>query len=381
MSSVGRTLSREFLHVMCKYDAWPALSTIELWLRNVGEVPIRTGVLGKMLKGMPGQPRHIVGLAAYLQATVRKHPLNRTSRAFCEFMALRTGDDIRSMSPATIAEYLIATEPDPFFSGLSGILDSFRARISDRVTGKKFITVNLQGCREYDIKSLIDWFYVWVAGEFDLRKLYLSTDLAKAIQVTEEAIALQRDEFEQLAKRWWAHEPWTVVLARGKYSPTGLSIVLPLRQDAYEAMRNGQLGLRELTPADLSRPSRHLLTVAIAQRPVLLGGDDGDTFKNIMAAHISQVAILSACERETEHHLRVLALVGTPQNAVRAKQFGYEPLHTVTPDQRLPIYERVYGERLSIEDMILLGFTAFLGRNARYFPRPPYPGDERTEQN
>jgi hypothetical protein len=322
-----------------------------------------------------------VGLAAYLQVCVQKNPASLTSRAFCEFMALKTCDDIRSMSPAAIAEHLIATDPDPFFSGVTGMLHSFREKISDRVSGKSFIKTYLTGCRENDIGTLADWFYVWGAGDIEPQRRYSSTDLAKAMQVTEEAIALQRVEFERLAKRWWAHDPWTVVLARGKYSPTGLSIVLPLRQEAYVAMREGKLGLRELGSPEIRRPSRHLLTVAIAQRPVILGGDDGNTFKNVFAAHISQVAILSACERDSEHHLRVLAIVGTPQNAVRAKENGYEPVNTVTPDQRLPLYERVYGERLSLEDMILLGFTGLLGRNATHFPRPPYPGDGKAERN
>lgn len=378
MFSVKRTLSAEFLSFMYKHDAWPTVDAVEQWLRNIGNVSIRTGETGKMIKGLPSEPRHIVGLAAFLQNHAQQTPNTATAVAFREFMLTRCKCELQSMSPAMIADYLIATEPDPFFSGLSGMVHSFRERITDAVSGKSFITSCVRGCRENDIRPLTDWFYMWAASEINPRKRF---ELNDAMTATEKAIALKRDEFEQLAMRWWAQDPWTIVLARGKYAPTGLSIVLPLRQDAYGAMREGKLGLRELSPADLCRPSRHLLTVAIAQRPVVLGGDDGNTFKNVFAAHISQVAILSACERDTEHHLRVLALVGTPQNAVRAKENGYEPVNTLTPDQRLPIYERVYGERLSLEDMILLGFTGLLGRNAAHFPRPPFPGDGKAERN
>lgn len=190
-------------------------------------------------------------------------------------------------------------------------------------------------------------------------------DKREAIKYAQQVVGSPLDEFQALARSWRQYDEWTVVLAPGRYSPTGMSIVLPLRREAYQAVRAGELGFVDLGPTHLLRPSRYLLVVGLAERPVDMGGDDGNTTTNLLHAITSQVSILSYCHGQEQcEPLHFLAPAGTPRNKERLQAMKYQPLGTVLRWSRHPLYERIYRWPFSPDDFFVVGASNLLGRYA-----------------
>jgi len=363
MAQSDRTLSSAFIDLMTTRDAWPLPKNFENWMREKSG-GIRNGVYSRMMQGLSVDPKYVIGLASYLLAHAEKEPNSTTTRTFRDYMETVSSVEPNNMSSPNVAERLLENDDHDYFKrGFTGILDAFR--------GKKLIEIFVQGCtREKQVHEAVRWLYIWAASELHGRRSFTSLD--EAIAFTESAIKISLDQFQKLATMWWQYDDWTVVLARGKRAPTGMSVVLPLRPAIYHAIRNGTFAVTDLQPADLCRPSRFLLIAAIAQRPVILGGDSGNTTKNVLGAHFSQVSILSQCQgEEANQPLHLLAPVGTPHNARRATAMGYKTTGTQARLQGLELFERVYEWPSSAEDMMTLGFSSMLGRYSDRFLQPP----------
>jgi hypothetical protein len=363
MAATHRRLTKTFIELMDRLDAWPPAKRFEPWMRRNAE-GIRNGVYSSMKKGLTFDPRYAVGLAEYLIRLSAAEPRNTSAKAFVEYMESVGGRNPTDKSPCNVAELLLEKDERDYFSrGHAGILDAFR--------GKKLIESYVQGATGEDqVRAAVQWLYVWAAQEQSQRPIAMLVE--SAVAATESAIRLPIGHFENQAVRWWCYDPWTVILARGKRSPTGMSIVLPLHQESYESIRRGERSLEDIQPADLLRPSRYLYLVAFAQRPEILGGDEGNTTRNVLAAFFSQASILSSRDggRATDP-LHLLAASGTPENAQRLETMRYKPTGTKTRRQGLPLYEHVYDWPMSLDDMLVIGLSTMIGGYADRFLQPP----------
>lgn len=363
MASNDRPLRREFIERMERNDAWPLTKIFEAWMRSTTG-GIRHGVYSNMMKGLPFDPKYAVALAAYLLHVSADDPGGKVATTFAEYMSEIGGARPIDQSPANVADQLLEKDDGDYFRrGPAGIIDAFRS--------KRIVETYVRGATcEEQVREAVQWLYVWAAEDTAPSRAHHSID--EAIAKTESMIRIPLALFEDLAVNWWRYDAWTVVLAQGKRAPTGMNVTLPLRKEVYLAVRNGERALDEILPSDLCRPSRYLYIVAIAQRPEILGGDEGNTTRNVLAALFSQVSILSRHNGPGEPDpLHVLAAAGTRQNAQRLEATRYKPTKAKTRCQGLPLYERVYDWPMALDDMVIMGFSSMIGAYADRFLQPP----------
>jgi hypothetical protein len=360
---------------MDKHDAWPPTKNFEAWMREHTD-GIRNGVYSRMMKGLAFDPKYAVGFASYLLHLNQTNANLPTAVAFREHMQSVNSVNPANMSHANVAEHLLENDDNDYFlRGFFGVLDAFLHAFSGKTTFKHI----LQGCtRPEQVHEAVRWLYVWAGKELSAGRSRHS--LQELIAKTETHISIPLPTFQEMAQRWWQYDDWTVVLARGKRSPTGMSIVLPLRSEIYDAFRNGAMSLKDIGPADLQRPSRRLLVVAIAQRLPEIGGDAGNTSKNLMASLVGQVSILAGTtDTKADDPLRLLTVAGTPQNRRRLEAMRYVSTGNSTRGDGLPLFERIYSWPMPGDDMVMIGISDKIAQHADHFLRPPGADEDSAE--
>ncbi len=347
---------------MSDQDAWPVFSETEQWIRE-NECKIKNGVISKMKKGHAVDPKHARAFASYLIHLSRKQPHSLTCKTFKEFLRDAGSAASFEMSPAKIADRIMEKDDDAFIGGFFGVLDTFLC--------ERMVEFSVQGrLSQKQVTEAVRWLYLWVAEESAPDRTFSSLDTK--INYGEKVTGLSPRKLTELTRMWLDFDEWTVVLARGKWAATGMTIVLPMREDSFRAVRSGELGLGDILPTDLCRPSRYLLIVAIAQRLPELGGDEGNTTKNLLRALITQVGILSHCDgEEAKKPLHLLATAGTPRNRQRIEGMGYRATETKLSDLRHDLFERVYKWPMPPKDLIVLGIATTIGRYADKYLLPP----------
>lgn len=361
MTSSVRTLRQDFVDFMHMCKGWPKTQAFERWMREKGG--IRNGIYSAMTRGLAVDPRFAVGLAEYFLARLKSGKITEEDSYFKQYLASLGILDPLELSASSIANKILAADDKDYIArGFAGIFDAFK--------GSRFVEATVQGCKnEKQIREAIHWLFVAVGRETAPRD---ATSIDDAVAIAEATMKTSMEEYEKRVLRWWNFDPWTVVLSRGKRGPTGMCIVLPLDEMAYESIRDGKTSIEKLQPADLVRPSRFLFIEALAQRPMELGGDGGNTTRNLLSTIFSQGAILSHLEGEKgKKPLHLLTRGGTPQSIKRAKSLGYKLTGNKMRDEGIDSMERVFQWPYSVDEMVFIGLRSVIGNFADRFLTPP----------
>ena len=121
----------------------------------------------------------------------------------------------------------------------------------------------------------------------------------------------------------------------------GMSIVLPLRDAAYQDILDGRRATYELTSKDFASPTPNLLIEACAEKPDPAGPMDPNPTKSLLMCLAWQSTALSrSCELRSGSVVRFLSFAGTPRNRDRLLDSGFKPLGKSMAKMSLELVER-----------------------------------------
>ncbi len=373
MRRIEGKLRQDFIQFMHQRMAFPEPKNFEKSVRETGNADgIRNGVYAEMIEGRVVDRKHIVALVHHLRSAAQSPAERHCTIAFSEYHSSVNSNDTDNRSDAEIASDLIDMEIDYVGLGNEGFFKAF--------TAKRLVERSVADFPDdAKVRQAIHWMYADVCREVAPQVSDLSSKAA--IQAAEAHIGIPLTDYQERAIRWREFDHWTVLQGLGKRKPTAITIVLPLRDEAYDAVRSGQIATYDVKPSDLERPSRSLLIESCSERIPALGGELGNTTRYSAKALVIQVGILSRCHgKAAKQPLRVLTFAGTPNARTRVKNHGYKPTGFKMPRSGVDIYERVFKwPPKSTEDLMFLGLLGLLGDLGDDMLRPPKE-DPTTEQ-
>jgi len=350
MAKCDRRFKPDFVEWMSTRRLWPDAKRFEGWMRDHRD-GIKNGVYSKMSRGLPVRPHYIV---EFLRFLVTRSPADldwETASVVARHLELPCWDQEPVES---IAQRLMADDNEDYFQrGVDGLIDAIKlTRVIDRM-------VSVCSNRA-EVEDSVRWLYVWVGRE--MAPEIARGTVSEAIQVAEKHMKLPMEEYARRAVAWHTAEPWAVVKAPGNRTVTAMSVALPLTDLAYESLRRGERRSYEIDPSEIVRPSRNILIEACAERPIELGGNEGNATRHTLIALFAQQAVLAYSEAVPKNEpLRVLSFAGTPRNCQRLKRFGYKRVGTKMPGLPVEWYEKVYARRFSNADFLFLGLFWMAG--------------------
>jgi hypothetical protein len=291
-------------------------------------------IFARLRKGDALKAKYAIGLVGYL---LTRDTRTKSRIEFLEYLADKGVRNPEKKSYEEIVSHLwerteASKTTDVFTMGDDGF--SVAARDVES------ITESVQACSDpQDVRCAIEWMYVNLGRQLNG---YRSFAVLDATEAAKEAIGLSREHYEKQAISWSDFDRWTVVYARRRGVPMGMSIVLPLRLNAYDAVRAGKRKTYDIQPSDLMRPSRNLLVEALALSPEYVPANNEDPYRSILNAMVCQQGLLARCDDKTlKEPLRLLTHAGNPANRKRAEDFGYKETGTCLAGSHLGLLERV----------------------------------------
>jgi hypothetical protein len=364
MKRPQRSLRPDFVAFMTERDVWPAAQNFESWYRSNGN-GIQNGTYGAMIQGRPVHPKFIAAFARYTRDFAPK-PEENSRQAFAEFLTPCGINDLQQVSPEEIAVALCDSQDavDYHKNGFARILDLFNIESTVDAAVQECVTPE-------QVATAVQYMYEWVGD--DLNK-HAGTSSLAAIDAAAARIKLSLPEYQQRAINWWRFDRWTVVFARGKNGPAGMSIVLPLREHVYYAVKAGKKATPDILREDLDRPSRTLLIEGVAQRDPTACAETINLSKYTASAMTAQMAALSRAYGKITHEpLRILTFGGTPTNEERLITSGFKRTGTRMPLTEVELFEKIFSwPPRTAKDLITLGIFHMLGDWADRLPRPPH---------
>jgi hypothetical protein len=206
-----------------------------------------------------------------------------------------------------------------------------------------------------DVCDAIRWLFI-TAGRTQTKNEVLPS--AAAVGVCESILRCSMQQYQHRVLQWWRHDPWTVVMSRGRNRPGGASIILPMQPAVYEEIRRGRRFILDCGPDCGQFPSDRLMFEAIGGRPFDEGGESADATRSLLIMSLFQIAHLS---RSCEDTLRILAFVFDDLQRKRAVSFGYRPTDTHMHTTDWELFERVLpvGWGVRPADLLLLSVIRF----------------------
>jgi hypothetical protein len=348
MVRASRRLDVSFRQLMDRRQAWPKGVAFQKWLKEQDE-GIKNGAYAEMIQGYAVRALYVVRFVRFVQHAVEEAAAAR--RVLSEFLQ---GEHWQSQSAEQVAAELLAEdEKDVLRRGVQGIWDAINA--------KRMVDSHIAPCRsEADVTEAIKWMFVLVAHH--ISRFPGDLNFRQSIDEAERYMQIGFDEYVAKAIGWWRFDPWTVIRVQGRKAPVGMSIVLPLKDGAYESLKAGGRMSYDIRPDELQRPSCNLLVEMVGERLPIVGGEPHNAVRNTLIAVLSQEAILSHPNNGgSRDNLRLLSFAGTPANRERSESFGFEPLGITMPGTDIEWMEKNLQEPMTFMDSVYLGLLWVLG--------------------
>ncbi|MEL7499526.1 MAG: helix-turn-helix domain-containing protein [Planctomycetota bacterium] len=144
-----------------------------------------------------------------------------------------------------------------------------------------------------------------------------------------------RDIYERKYARLWEANSNTIVFATSNGLRNGVSVVFPVTDDAYSALKNGNLGFLEIDKQHICQHSQNLVIDSGVEYDVNQPFDQISSA--LRYASFFQVAFLS--EDLSNTNFRMLSFGASSANSSRLEANGFVVHSTKTPDLGYPIYE------------------------------------------
>lgn len=257
----------------------------------------------------------------------------------------------------------VATPPMPEPDDPRGMVDYLArpwhtiAELSELGRGHRYVS----GCTPEDLPDMVKWMYLAVGRDRAPDGPTLSE--SQAIQFAGSFMRITDKAYEACAREWHNDNPWTVIHAVYRKTLVGMSIVLPLRPDVYDELREGHRTGYQCTPSDFHVPSQHIWLEAVAENPSALADSGLKPTLALKHTLTFQIAALARCNRfSSRSTLHLLSFAGTEKNEGRQKKAGFAATGTQTRSLQLKLMERqIQVGTLGSADFVENAALTFLG--------------------
>ena len=144
----------------------------------------------------------------------------------------------------------------------------------------------------------------------------------------------------------WRANPRSILFSTLGDTRTGLSFVLPVRDEAYEAMRGGRRHFMEITADDILPESQNLILDSLVELPDAPKISWYQVTSSLSFTLFFQLAVLSI--DPVSPSFRMLGFGASPMNARRLESVAFRKVGTRMPAFDFPLYE--FGIDLSGRD-------------------------------
>ena len=182
-------------------------------------------------------------------------------------------------------------------------------------------------------------------------KLHLQRTGIKAV----DASYLQADQMldsqvERYVERYvdlWRHIPQTLQLATDGRSLFGISVVLPLTREAFQAFSRGELGLLDIRGYHLTPASQYLLLDSVCEFSDAPNTSWSQLTSTLSFTMISQIARFSIDPLRDD--FQMVSFAASDLNAIRLREAGFRPNGSFAADVQCPVqvFSRVPNGRFS----------------------------------
>lgn len=191
---------------------------------------------------------------------------------------------------------------------------------------------------EEEVHDAVHSMFLRVAHCVSGSSAALSDD--EAIAIAEGYMQVSLASYKLKAAAWWRFNPWTVVQARQKETPVGVSIVLPLSSRCYDKVFKGEMAPHEANVNDFNVPSSHLIIEGCSERPNILSNPAINPTKPLVMTQAFQLAALSQCKlSRMRRTIKLLSFAGTPLNRERLLDTGFVVTGFTMPKTGLELFE------------------------------------------
>ncbi|TWT44923.1 hypothetical protein RAS1_13430 [Phycisphaerae bacterium RAS1] len=201
--------------------------------------------------------------------------------------------------------------------GFDGVVEFIKRRFV------RHVLKTIRACSADEVPTMIQWVYI-AAGRYAADKPALP--FRDASLVARELIRISEDEYAKRALEWLEHCPWSIVLVRGSAGPSGLSIVLPLSNQTYDALLDGQFPTYACAAEQLDSPTDRVLVEAVAERPTEHSSGPAGGTRPLFYALLAQVAAQTRCwQLPPRTPIHLLSFAPSPLARKRLIAYGFKP--------------------------------------------------------
>ncbi len=210
----------------------------------------------------------------------------------------------------------------------------------DVVTGLEVNRVlsRVQRCEPEEVAVAVDWMFVCSGRAHTRNGESLLPPYARLRAA--ECIGIDCAGYAKAASEWHETNRWTVIFACERTKNVGMSVVLPVTEVFYEAVRGGRRASFECSSSDIVVPSRHLIIEAAAERYGLDPHENPTSAIN--GAIIAQICALTRHGQwpgQSVYHW--LSFEGTDTNTKRLAARGFRYIAKRSAKSGYPLWEQV----------------------------------------
>jgi hypothetical protein len=145
----------------------------------------------------------------------------------------------------------------------------------------------------------------------------------------------------------WRHDPRTIQIATDGTNQFGVSVVLPLAKDAFEAFAHGKLELLDLRAQHLVASSQYLLLDSVCEFSDSESTGWYQLTSTLSFTMISQIARFSIDPLRSD--FQMVSFAASALNAARLQEAGFRPNGHIAPRIECPInvFSRVSKDRFT----------------------------------
>lgn len=344
-----RSLRADFVQHFQTLGAWPTRDALQTGLRSVAAHGTRNEDYSKLRRGEAVAPRLVNAFVLYCRERrgVRHSPAGQALESYLSARDIDPAGDVKIPQIVDVVSIPVAgTVKDAYLNGLRVFLELFyQIRHPERWA---------RPCAdEIEVKRAVHWMFIEVGRMISAQKLPFS----EAVRIGESYVGVSLKDYQERAVAWWQRVPWSVVLGLNSAEKiVGMSIALPLKENAYATVRAGERLTYDCRPDDLQFPSANLLIEGFTMRPRRDPNVQPPATMPVLVASLCQQAYLTRVPNVGFGvPIRLLAFAATATNHKRAAQFGFTETGTQMHGRDIKMLERVVNPAEKPGDCAIFG--------------------------
>jgi hypothetical protein len=338
-----RSLTPEFRHHFDRLDLFP---TNPRYIVHMAEHygGISGGVLTDLKAGAAVADKAALGLVSMIRWSDLAKPGSREALdAYLQRLGIEHLDEADDEDIVSVICGPTLDRPRPADGHTDYLQLGVRAVKDFMLSPKRSILRHSRPCSPSEVDAAVNWVHLLIASHAADRDTREQVTLCEARPFAEEWMGITGAEYADRLRGWITENPKTVRLALGRKLPVGVTAVAPLRPEAYEAVRAGEVASYDCSPGDLLDSSRDILIEAVAERVAEERAEPlNPTLAMLMTLQL-QLAHLTAIDTQPDDAvIRILSFAGTDLSQRRLAKQGFKAVGTKAARSGVDMMEREF---------------------------------------